>query len=241
VELTLAAVQSVLEQSYSNYEIIVIDDGSSESIFSQLRDRLPRSVILLSLPHTGLPAIARNAGIIQAKGEWIAFLDSDDLWSGNKLTVQIQIAIEGNYDCVSANFAINSSTFNRDVTDIQVTRVNINSVLRRNTIVNSSVIVRKSALETVGGISFVHNVRGVEDYATWLRLISLFKWGHINFELGTYVISHTEEERISNNPNPFNHFYAIIDFLGWLHCRGNSLTLVRILLRYTPRSIRNIN
>jgi glycosyltransferase involved in cell wall biosynthesis len=241
VKLTLAAVQSVLEQSYPNYEIIVIDDGSSESVLSQLKNNLPTSVTLLSLPHSGLPAIARNAGINQAKGEWIAFLDSDDLWNYRKLEFQIQVAIEEKFDCISADFSLDSSTFSGDFENIQITRLGRSALLRRNIIVNSSVIVRKNSLEAVGGIPFTYNVRGVEDYATWLRLITLFRWGHINCALGTYVTSHSEEERISSGPNPFNHLHAIIDFLGWLRSRGNRLASVRIVLRLIPRSIRNFH
>lgn len=238
VKLTLAAVQSVLEQSYSNYEIIVVDDGSSKSVLAQLKNELPASVTLLSLPHSGLPAIARNAGIHQAKGEWVAFLDSDDLWNPRKLEFQIQVAIDDNFDCVSADFVIDSSSFIGNFENIRIVRLERNSLLRRNTIVNSSVMVRKNSLVTIGGIPFTHNVRGVEDYATWLRLITLFRWGHINCALGTYVTSHSEEERISSSPNPFSHLYAIIDFLGWLRGRGNRLTSVRILIRLIPRSIR---
>lgn len=241
VRLTLAAVQSVLNQSYPNYEIIVIDDGSSKQVYTQLENELPASVTLLSLPHTGLPAIARNAGVLEAKGEWIAFLDSDDLWSRNKLLAQVQAALKGNFDCISANFSIDSLAFNQEIPNVRVFRLGLNSILRRNTIVNSSVLVRKTSLVSVGGIPCTHNVRGVEDYAAWLRLISLFRWGHINCALGTYVTSHSEEERISSGSNPFNRFYAIIDFLGWLHGRGNNLILVRILLRLIPRSITNIN
>jgi glycosyltransferase involved in cell wall biosynthesis len=241
VKLTLAAVNSVLEQSYSNYEIIVVDDGSSDSVLAELRNGLPASVIFLSLPHSGLPAVARNAGIVKSKGEWVAFLDSDDLWSKDKLELQMRAAIDNKLDCVSANFVTDSLSISGDIRDIRITRVSINALLRHNIIVNSSVIVRKSSLLAVDGVPIVHNVRGVEDYATWLRLVTLFNWGHINCALGTYVTSNLEEERISSSPNPFNHFYAIIDFLGWLQSRGNRLTAVRILLRFVPRSIRNIH
>ncbi len=82
------AVESVLNQDYINFEIIVVNDGSKED----LTDFLARygDKIVYYFQENGGAASARNTGIKNAKGEYIAFLDSDDLWAPNKLSIQIQ-------------------------------------------------------------------------------------------------------------------------------------------------------
>ena len=238
VNLTLAAVDSVLLQDYENYEIIVVDDGSSKEVLRELERRLHPCVTLLSLMHSGLPAVARNAGVACSKGEWIAFLDSDDHWKPNKLSAQIATALTGNYDCISADFDLDSDVPSINASKLRVTTLRLSSMLARNLVFNSSVLVRKSSLEEVGGISSTYNVRGVEDYATWLRIMSLFKWGHIHSALGTYATLNSEAERISSKSDPFNHIYAIVDYAGWLKSRGSSLIIVRLLFRLLPFLLR---
>jgi glycosyltransferase involved in cell wall biosynthesis len=84
------AIESVFNQSYTNWELIVADDGSDEATrqYLQTLDRMPR-VSIVWLPHAGIPAAVRNAGVRCAKGEYVAFLDSDDLWEPRKLELQI--------------------------------------------------------------------------------------------------------------------------------------------------------
>ena len=240
VKQTLAAVDSVFAQDYPNFEVIVVDDGSSASVIGLLKAFLPANVILLTIPHSGLPAVARNAGVIEAKGDWVAFLDSDDLWTSNKLTAQIEAALKGNYDCLSGDFSVDVIQNFLGEGNVKTSNLRLFSLLRHNRIVNSSVIVRKSALEAVGGVSFTHNVRGVEDYATWLRLVSKFRWGHLNQIVGTYITESPESIRISNQSNPFNQLYALIDFIGWLRCEGKRLWLARFVLKLIPISLSQI-
>lgn len=92
------ALQSVLNQTYNNYEIIVIDDGSTDDTLLTLTD-FP-SVQYIKQDNRGVSA-ARNVGIEQANGEWIALLDSDDEWIPNKLDLQISyLAANPNIKCV---------------------------------------------------------------------------------------------------------------------------------------------
>ncbi|MBH0208302.1 MAG: glycosyltransferase family 2 protein, partial [Nitrospira sp.] len=87
--LLCRAVDSVLNQTHGDLEIIVIDDGSTDdtpALFAQL---FP-TVHYVKTDHSGLPAIARNVGIRLAKGEFVAFLDSDDQWLPDKLSQQME-------------------------------------------------------------------------------------------------------------------------------------------------------
>jgi len=89
------AVNSVLNQSYSNIEILVINDGSKEEITDL--SVLNKANIKVIYKENGGPASARNMGIEEATGEYIAFLDSDDLWLPDKLSIQIQEMVLNKY------------------------------------------------------------------------------------------------------------------------------------------------
>jgi len=81
------AVESVLKQSYTRYELIVVDDGSKDGSVERLQ-RYGSRVTLLSQPHCGVAA-ARNSGARWSGGRYLAFLDSDDLWHPSKLETQV--------------------------------------------------------------------------------------------------------------------------------------------------------
>lgn len=91
-------VDSVLAQTYPVHEIIVIDDGSQDHTVSILEEEYKDSVIVIKQSHKGAQA-ARNAGIIAANSEYIAFLDSDDEWLDKKIELQIK-ALEEKPDAV---------------------------------------------------------------------------------------------------------------------------------------------
>jgi glycosyltransferase involved in cell wall biosynthesis len=90
LQYLLPTVASVYSQTLPDWELIVADDGSDAETRAYLRTLETDSrVTLLWLTHTGIPAIVRNAGLAKARGEYVAFLDSDDLWSPEKLSRQL--------------------------------------------------------------------------------------------------------------------------------------------------------
>ena len=89
-QFVIEAVRSVLRQSYTNYEIIVADDGSTDQTVAALKE-VSGPLTVLELPHKGQGAYPRNRAIQRSKGELIAFLDHDDLWLEEKLERQVDL------------------------------------------------------------------------------------------------------------------------------------------------------
>lgn len=90
-----AAVESVFAQSYADWELVIADDGSDEETRGYLRSLASSRVRTLLLPHRGNPSLVRNVAVRAARGRYLAFLDSDDLWAPTKLTRQIDALGDG--------------------------------------------------------------------------------------------------------------------------------------------------
>ena len=88
-DLLVLAVNSILDQSVRNFEVIVVDDGSSPKIDLSLFQRVDARIRILRHERSRGAAAARNSGVSAAAGEWLAFLDSDDIWHPQKLEIQL--------------------------------------------------------------------------------------------------------------------------------------------------------
>ncbi len=87
--LVQQAVASVVAQTFSNWELIVVDDGSDDGTPAFIRSLNDPRIRVLEMTHTGNIALARNSGARAGSGEWLTFLDSDDVWVPHKLEIQI--------------------------------------------------------------------------------------------------------------------------------------------------------
>lgn len=86
-------LKSIRQQTFSDWELVVVNDGSrdaSREIVKRFADEVPQSVTIVDIPNSG-PSRARNTGIEQARGEYIAFIDADDLWAEEKLGDQVEL------------------------------------------------------------------------------------------------------------------------------------------------------
>jgi glycosyltransferase involved in cell wall biosynthesis len=91
LKLLQEAVASVISQTYTNWELIIVDDGSTDGTKESIRSLNEPRIQVLSLAHCGNIAVLRNAGVNIGKGEWVAFLDSDDIWMPRKLEQQLKL------------------------------------------------------------------------------------------------------------------------------------------------------
>jgi len=168
------ALESVLAQSYGNWEAIVIDNHSSDNTDEVLSCFADPRIRVLKIHNHGVIAASRNAGIKAAKGEWIAFLDSDDWWDGGKLSVSMHLAAKG-YDVLYHDLRIVSKEgqrffFRRAKSRKLGTNAYRNLIAEGNALPNSSVVVRKILVDRVGGLSEDHDKIAWEDFDLWLRL-----------------------------------------------------------------------
>ena len=171
------ALQSVLDQTYTNWEEIVIDNHSTDNTDEGMTIFTDPRITYLKIQNNGVIAASRNVGIRAAKGEWIAFLDSDDWWTEDKLQLCFSY-INDKVDLVYHDLEIVSDKhklFSRKIIKSRQVKppVLIDLLLKGNAIVNSSVVVRRSLLEQIGGINESVEMIAAEDYNTWLRIAQL--------------------------------------------------------------------
>lgn len=162
-------IDSVLNQKYTNWELLVMDDCSQDSTVDLVDvycSKDERIKIIKNNKNKGV-AYSRNQGIASARGEYIAFLDSDDLWKEEKLEKQINFMIENNYEFTFSNYDVidEESKYLRTV-NCKFEKVNYSSMLKKNYIGCLTAIVRTDILKNYSVPIIRH-----EDYALWLDIL----------------------------------------------------------------------
>jgi len=163
-------IESVLNQTYKNIEIVIVDDCSkdnSRKIIDQYTANYKNIVYHLQEKNCGA-AVARNTALKIAKGRYVAFLDSDDLWYPKKLEKQLKLMKQKNAAiCYTAIEMIdedgNLIKGKRNVKE----KINYNFLLKNTMIATSTVVVDRNII----GDFQMPNIRSGQDYATWLQLM----------------------------------------------------------------------
>lgn len=184
------AIRSVCRQTYRSWELIIVDDGSTDTTRERIRDCMAEDarIRLLENEKNSGVSVTRNRGIRAAAGEWTAFLDSDDLWDEDKLRKQIEVIRKR----ADADLVFTGSAFvnaqgvrSRYVLEVPET-MTYRRLLAQNLISCSSVLVRKELVQTY---RMQHDDMH-EDFAVWLQIL---KAGHraygINEPLLIYRLS----------------------------------------------------
>jgi glycosyltransferase involved in cell wall biosynthesis len=237
-------LDTVLKQTFSSLELIIIDDGSVDNTPSFVAEYLQRRRpgfrwIILANEHRG-PGAARNVGIRAAKGEWIAFLDSDDLWAPQKLK-RVAQAISAS---PNANFICHHEEMHKlsgqRITLEYASHYNANCHLsvqlyHRNLFSTSAVVCQRSTLLKHG--LFDESLMSAQDYELWLRLSPHLRIIFVEETLGVYVerrgniTSKNWSKRIKNELSLAFRYRRVVSN------RGVLIRILRIMTSYAKQGL----
>lgn len=188
------ALDSVLAQTYQDFEVVVVDDGSSDGGAAIVEGYADSRIRLIRQTNAGVSA-ARNRGIEEAKGEYVAFLDADDEWRSAYLEEQNRLTKKyPQCDVFVTNYEFREpsgymvSTILRKLpskdADFELTNYFEVAYSSHPPLWTSAVMVRKAALDCLGG--FPIGIRSGEDLLTWARLAVKYKIAYTTHSLAIY-------------------------------------------------------
>lgn len=208
VQLLIETIDSILSQTYSNFELIIVSDGATDNTKYKISELKDTRIKFIELDKNyGYPAKARNEGVNISNGKYIAFCDDDDLWEKNKLEKQVDYINRGyNFIFTNYKFLKKNKTQTRYFYLKNIIKFIINKLNSRisyffltvtNPVVNSSVLVKKSLISR---IMFNDSIlyRAVEDYQLWIQIYQKSNPFYINEELVMYRL---HDNNISNDFN----------------------------------------
>lgn len=194
-------IKSVLAQTYENWELLLIDDGSSDNSVQIIENYLEdnRIKLLRNESNSGIPT-TRNKGIENSTGEFIALLDQDDEWLPHKLEKQVSrfLEIDDSFGLIYSNVEVRTdqgilSDQKKEIEPEASIQSNLELMLSRNLITSPTAMVKRKALEEVG--LFDESIRwGGDDYDLWIRIAHKFKFDYIDEVL---CIRHEHQQNYS--------------------------------------------
>ena len=207
-----STLDSVLSQTYQDYEVIVVDDGSTDDGAEIAKEKLIHSgidvVFSLIRKENGGVCSARNVGIRAAKGEWIAFLDADDLWEPTFLEEMVRLIIDfPNAGIVGSSYSFlkkgEKELANKPLEDSFRGIVDNRTWDKAHIYCSSAVVCLKRALEEIG--LFDERIAYGEDIDVWWRIMLRYPAAYVNKELAVYRLD--EDNRAMNRKIPLEKLY----------------------------------
>ena len=222
-------IKSVLLQTYQPHEIIIIDDGSTDKTESYIKSLNIKKLKYIKLKHTGSPAIARNIGIKNSNGNYIAFIDSDDQWLKNKLSAQIDIIKKYKKNAICSNAYINS--LDRYYFQSSSLCINKNLLISTNKIINSSVLINKSIL-LKAELYPESSLYKFEDYLLWYKISFISDFYYINEPLLIYSENNTDRLSIDTKKHIFyNTFITECFFINYALKKFDFVSIKKIIVK----------
>ena len=163
------AIESIINQSLKCYEIICVDDGSTDGTIQIIKSYNNNLIKILILPHSGLPGKNINYAVKFAKGRYIAILDSDDEWHENKLIVQNIEFNKRKVDIIGCNGYSIRGVKKKKIFKIDSQYLKRNDLFKNNLIACSSMVIKKKIFKDLNGLCEKKNLRSLYDYEFLLR------------------------------------------------------------------------
>jgi glycosyltransferase involved in cell wall biosynthesis len=209
-----SCIESVLAQEFSAYEVVIVDDASTDDTANILASfsHHPGIRIITRNETSGLPAVARNQACRAARGKYLAFLDSDDYWLPGKLDKQVAF-MEAHPECgMSHTFCRLEESDGRQLyirreTDMPRGSDLFRTLLRGNFITTSTVMMRRDLFEQLGGFAEGPDYRMGEDRHLYLRLARMAEIGFVDEVLAVY---RKHDDNISGAGKLIDHHVAIL-------------------------------
>jgi glycosyltransferase involved in cell wall biosynthesis len=211
------AVRSALLQTHSDIEVLVCDDGSTDNSKELVEAIGDSRVRWIEGPRGGRPAIPRNRGIEESRGEWLAFLDSDDEWLPEKLIKQLACAQQMGAKAICSNaYRVNRENgVLGELLSMNKNHFSFFDLLICNSVICSSSLIHSSLIDDVIGFPESESLKAIEDYALWLRVSTLSNFVYCPEPLLNYL-----DDPINSIRDPHGSVWpqrnnVLHDFLTW--------------------------
>lgn len=169
------ALNSVLSQTYSNWEVCIVDNHSSDKSIDLIDGYNDSRIKVYKIQNNGIIGASRNTGIKNAKGKYLAFLDSDDWWSSKKLEKSIKLLEKEKaslvyHDC----FIVNKEHQRFFIKTTKSRKLNTpvfdDLIVNGNCLITSSVVLKSEFMTKISGFSTDSRLVAIEDYDAWLKI-----------------------------------------------------------------------
>lgn len=204
------AINSVLAQTYTKFELLIVDDGSTDNTRDLLQPLLADSRLRYFHQANQGQSIARNLALSEAKGEFVCFLDSDNYWPAEKLEKQVEFfRQQPEYDVIYGDVVI------VDEHDQEVSRENMKRysghiakhMIRDNCVSMNTAMARRRCFDELGGMSGKRKV--ADDYDLWLRFSARFRFLYVPEFLAYYRVM--DDQISSDKTRRFDSNWQIIN------------------------------
>ena len=236
-----ATLDSVANQTFKSFEAIIVDDCSTDNtakIIQEYCDKDTRFKLIKLESNSNLPAVPRNVGLKHACGEFVAFLDHDDIWTHKKIQRQISaLQVNPQIDLVfSYLWSFRGKSLLRGfflIPNPFKNKINFERLRIGNALMYSSVFARKKVIVTLNGFDEDPKLRAIEDYDLWLRVSQQFKIGYISEIHGYYRVTSSSASRSDKSLEKYKY---MDNFKNTKNLSGRPILLSRIIrkLFYLP-------
>jgi len=209
-----AAIKSVLDQTYPFFELLIIDNHSTDNTEQIVESFSDDRIRYYKFANNGILAASKNCGARKARGQYIAFIDADDVWLPNKLEIQMEffkrypftglVFCAVQFDSVDKRY--NGHIFGKK--RLADGWVAYHELLNANFITTSSVVIRASVLQEINYFDEDPRMALADDWDAWLRVVSAYRMAYIPQVFVKFRLHHSN---LSKSGHQFEHEAYVID------------------------------